>query len=724
MPIVVPKPPQNRVQLDTSPAPVTDVQTKDVQALHEAGPVAKVEAELPPPPSDDQRQNLGEIGAKDRATARGAFARLFSIFTRRDTSVPTSVPSTVPTSTSSVPMSASLLPTEVTPTLTRPVETPKPAIAEPVVPTVAVAEPVLPTVAEPAIAEVIAHAAVETPLASVIAKVEVKKPGIEALYADPQFAALYAFTMTSLHKVEGEHSEWDRLGQVRSFGAAVDFVMKGRALDGSGAVDPVGNLFARFPGTQERRAVCHLLLLLMPPSDRSERPMLANGSRGVAQDLFRPFPGSVVARAADDFAMRPGDLPKINPIFTSHLTSPTFLDDVFKPGQQGLFLASKSHCPGAFVQDRKDINPATLDKKQQSGHQGDPIMVKIDEIIEVDGKKMAKVHVPAQHKVWLGDDGGCHQGAETLGRLDVVTGLDGKPVLDAAGKPKPILIPVDHLAKYMLAEGDGARGLDLNRAEDRCIALTYADTLKTTHFTDRNGYTKTLFDWLEQADHRTPREDVTSMRAMAREAAFQTVARYTSHPRRTHFKLEFDSAELAAVRSGKKKPEDADWQLQAFLRLEQTGICRDCGNYYEKDKASTADVHEMAWTAQFLEAGYVGGSLDCLGSSDAYDKLSKSFLEPLGVISTTGIAEGHGAVLVRVLGQPGDDGVIQAGVPMKVKPNELIIGLEMPISSGRGPAAQYMENWGGYLKIAGPIGASVDFTKSNERLAATMAALP
>jgi hypothetical protein len=631
--------------------------------------------------ADPLANKLNELGAKDQSTVRSTFSRLLSLFGGA---------SQLPTTTTQLPTTTTQLPHDVDGSVSQ-----------------------LPTPASlPPLREVRAEVRAEARAADVV-----KKPTIDVLYKDAQFAKLYDFVMTSVHKVERNHTEWDKLGQVRNFATAVDFVMKGKALDGTGSVDATGNLFARFPGTQERRAICHLLLLLMPPSDRTERPMMPNGSRAAPQDLFRPFPASVIAKANDDFPIRAGDLPKINPIFTQHLTSPTFLDDVFKPGQRGLFLASKKFCPGAFVQDRKDINPPTLDKKQQSGHEGDPIMVRIDDIVDVNGVKHAKVHVPAQHKVWLGDNGGTHVGQEVLGKIDTVTDLQGKST------GEPILIPVDHLAKYMLAEGDGSRGLDLTRPEDRAIALTYAETLKTTHFTDKNGITKSLFDWLEQADHRTPKKDVTSIRHMAREAAFQAVARYSSHPRRTHFRLDVDPLELAAVKSGKKPLEQSDWQVQAFVRLEETGICRDCGNHYEKDKASTQHVHEMAWTAQFLSSGYVGGSLDCLGSSDAFDKLSKTFLEPIGVLSTTGIAEGHGAALSRVLGQPDDNGVIQAGVPMKVKLNELIVGLEMPLSSGRGPAAQYMENWGGYLRIDGIRGQSVDFVKANAKLDATMAGL-
>ena len=249
-----------------------------------------------------------------------------------------------------------------------------------------------------------------------------------------------------MRKVEGEHSEWDKLTQVRNFSAAVDFVMKGKPLDGTAAAsDATGALFQRFPGTQERRAICHLLLLLMPPDDRTERPMLPNGSRGAPQDLFRPFPG-FGDREGERRLPHPRGRPAEGRTPSSRSTSRrlAFLDDVFKPGQQGLFLASKKFCPGAFVQDRKDKNPPTLDKKQQSGHEGDPIMVRIDDIVIVDGQKMAKVHVPAQHKVWLGDDGACHTGDEVLPRIDTVTGLDGKST------GAPILIPVDHLAKYML----------------------------------------------------------------------------------------------------------------------------------------------------------------------------------------------------------------------------------------------------------------------------------
>jgi hypothetical protein len=74
----------------------------------------------------------------------------------------------------------------------------------------------------------------------------------------------------------------------------------------------------------------------------------------------------------------------------------------------------------------------------------------------------------------------------------------------------------------------------------------------------------------------------------------------------------------------------------------------------------------------------------------------------------------------RVLRQPDENGVIQAGVPLKVKPNELISGLELPLSSGRGPSARYMENWGGYLRIERPRGPRADFAAAQKSLAEVM----
>jgi hypothetical protein len=40
----------------------------------------------------------------------------------------------------------------------------------------------------------------------------------------------------------------------------------------------------------------------------------------------------------------------------------------------------------------------------------------------------------------------------------------------------------------------------------------------------------------------------------------------------------------------------------------------------------------------------------------------------------------------------------------------------MPLASGRGPAAQYMENWGGYLRVDGIVGKAIDVDAAQARL--------
>ena len=516
------------------------------------------------------------------------------------------------------------------------------------------------------------------------------RPSIQKLYDDPRFKKLYELVTGRLRTLQNENRGWDKLWQVRNFVEALNLV--------TGGSTP---LMDDLQGPQERRAVAHLLLLTMPEEWRTERPVYPDGSRGAPQSLFEPFPDEVIARADNDFALRPGDLPKTAPIFTRHLTSPDFLERVFRPGQHGTFLASKKYCPGAFLQDRRDINPPGKSKKEQVGHEGDPIFVKVDDVVVKDGRKYAKCHVEPQYKTWLDGGGNIVRGEQVFAGTNVVLDTQGKPVLGPDGQPQPILIPVDHMADYLLDPGRNTAGLDMSREDDRALALTYTHGLKTTYLTDSNGITKSLFGWLQEADERTPRRDLERIKQEVRHVAWQTVARHASHPRRTHFKLNLDGG---------------GWQREAYDMLRNTGIMQDCGNRYEKDKSNTSGMHEMAWTSAFLGRGFVGGSLDCYGLARAYDRLSATFLAPLGIISKTDLAEGHGSELNRVLSQPDDNGVIQVGEPMKSKLNEMIVGLDAQLSSGRGPAAEYMENWPGYLKIAGPTGGRYDFARANATL--------
>lgn len=534
-------------------------------------------------------------------------------------------------------------------------------------------------------------------------------PSIQRLHNDADFKALYDFSIGRMQQLQAENRGWDTSWQVQGFAQAAQFVLHGKDLPGVAPADATP-LFERFEGPQERRAICHLLMLMMPESERTERPLLRGGSRGPAQGLFEPFPNEIVNRADQNFALQKGDVPRLSKVFTEHLRAPNLLDQIFRPGQHGTFLASKKYCPGAFLQDRKDIYPAGTDKKMQAGHEGDPIFVKIDDVFMKDGEKYARVHVDPQVKQWMGPHGGTERGQEVMGSIHHVQDTKGKPIPGPDGKPQDILIPVAHLADYLLdpGQGFGVNGLDLADSDDRAIALCYSHEIKNRYLTDSNGKTQSLFQWLENADSNTSKYDLDRIRQEVRDAAWHSVAKYACHPRRTHFKIDLGG-------------DANDWQHEAYRLLNDTGMMSDCGNRYEKDKSNTQDMHEMAWTSKFLSPGFVGGSLDCYGLASAFDRLQATFLQPLGILTTTDIREGHGAELTRNLSNPDENGVVQVGEVYKSKLNEMITAVDVRISSGRGPAAEYMENWPGYLKIAGPSGKRIQMAKAQDSLQRAMA---
>jgi len=524
---------------------------------------------------------------------------------------------------------------------------------------------------------------------------------IQKLYSDPAFVALYDFAMRAVDHARA--NSWDKLGQVHAFTTAMEFAAKGTALDGSGKVDGP-SLKQRFTGPMEQRAIAHLLALLMPDEFRTERVMYRDGRRGPAQDVFSPLPAHVIARADVNFALKKGDLPTIAPVLTAHLTKPGFLDDVFKKGQQGTFLASKSFCPGAFLQDRKDINGAR-DKASQSGHVGDGIPVQIDDVIVKDGKKFAVCSIPEQKKWHIGDDGNCYAGEVEIPRTNRRIDLDSKGM--PVQTEDPILIPVEHLATTMLDAGSGSRGLDFKSAEDRALALTFSEVLKETRMTDSSGTTKTLFDWMESASSSMSVHDRTRLVEGAAAAAFQSVMRFACHPGRTHFKLNVAPDEIAAVRAASKLPEGParqeavarfDWQARAYVELLDTRLVQDCGERYpSKFGDPLKHPHELPWTTTFLKQGFVGGSLDCVGLGDAFDKIATTFLAPMGFLTMDALAEGHGSMITRILQAPDENGVIQAGTPGKTKPTDHIFNLDWAIASGRGPT--YPDAWPGHSEM-------------------------
>jgi hypothetical protein len=563
------------------------------------------------------------------------------------------------------------------------------------------------------VGQVFAAAAKAAGGATAAAKVE---PSIQKLYQDPDFSALHQFCVGAASQIQKEGREWDTLGQIKNFAAAAAFVTKGEALPGGIKAKGDTPLKRSYTGSMEQRAMCNLLMMLMPKSMRTEREVLPDGSRGFPQSLLSALPDNVVSRVDDGFKLKAGDLPKLNPHLTEPFTDKALLDNIFRPGQQGVFLAPKKYCPGAFLQDRKDLQ-AGKDKADQAGHDGDPIFVKIEDVFtDNNGQKMARVTVPAQHKYRNGDDGGFHQHEQFLGQVDHVIDTKGQPVLGKDGKPQDILIPVDAMANYLLDPGQvrGSGKLDLKRSrDDRMLALCFTEELKSAVLTDSNGITKNVFDWLQEADARTPRQDIERIKDGAWRAAWNAVTKFASHPRRTHFAITVDNEPGLSKQAWNDRN---GWKKEALEVLNDCGLrMQDSGERYARSADQIGERwenHQISWTSNFLERGFEGGTLDCYGLADAFDRLSATFLAPMGIVSMADIAEGHGASVGRTLAHPDESGVIQAGIPKKVKPNELIAGFDLQKSSGVGPSAGvYWINFGGYVNIDAPSGKQIDFAK-------------
>lgn len=149
--------------------------------------------------------------------------------------------------------------------------------------------------------------------------------GLAALYEDADFKAFFE----QVGRARRGLPEWDQLAHVRAFAAAAE---RGR------------ELMARYPGSQERRALAHLLWLLLPARFR-QRPHL-------------PLPDEVARRAEDGFALIPGDMPRVAAPYVAFLADPELLTRALAPRAQGpLVLVPRSQAralhpkaPAALVQ--------------------------------------------------------------------------------------------------------------------------------------------------------------------------------------------------------------------------------------------------------------------------------------------------------------------------------------------------------------------------------------
>jgi len=183
----------------------------------------------------------------------------------------------------------------------------------------------------------------------------------------------------------------------------------------------------------ERRMVGRRLLRLVPlallPEPLRERRALLT------------LPDVVAARADDDFALRPDDAPRVHPSWTAFLTRATIADDVQEPGRHEWLLAPRSFSP-------KDAA-------------GSAMLVRvIGDAVERSGSDSV---VPSAARGALKQVEIKNPGGHTSRRRRTSDGKDAGPAE----------LRADVLSSWLRHAGPSARGLDLRRAEDRCLLLNY-----------------------------------------------------------------------------------------------------------------------------------------------------------------------------------------------------------------------------------------------------------
>jgi hypothetical protein len=308
----------------------------------------------------------------------------------------------------------------------------------------------------------------------------------------------------------------------------------------------------------ERRVVGARLLRLMPrsllPAEHADRTVTLS------------LPDSVLARADDDFALSADDVPRVHPSWTAHLTRPGLLDDVLKPGRHEWVLAPRSFSP------KDAIGSAML--VRVIGESGDLLQLEIK-----------------------------NPGGHTSRRRRTSDGRDAGPAE----------LKREVLRAWLRHGGPGGRGLDLRRADDRCLLLTWQETLRE----------RRLDGLLARTAPEDPERRAAVVAAVI-DAAIDAVAFAALDPLACRFVF----------------PRDAAWVEPAITRLQGLGLGMEL-----MPLSATTPTREVVWLDAVVDAGFVGGAMSDVAQARAFARLAVSVLSPLGVLPLVGARCGRGVVL-------------------------------------------------------------------------------
>jgi hypothetical protein len=321
----------------------------------------------------------------------------------------------------------------------------------------------------------------------------------------------------------------------------------------------------------ERRLVGARLLRLMPLALVPE----AFRQRTVTLSL----PDAVLQRADNDFALNRDDTPRVHPSWTASLLTPGLKSSVLRPGRHEWLLAPRSFSP-------KDATGSTM-------------------LVRVVGSSLGSSDELCQLEIK-------NPGGHTSRRRRTSDGKDAGPAE----------LRADVLKSWLVHGGPSCRGLDLRRADDRCLWLTYQETLRERRL-------DTLL--ARPAGHDGERRaDIISALI---DAAIDAVA--------------FSALDPLACRFVLPTSVSAPWIDLAIKRLVDVGLGAEV-----MPLRPTTQTRELVWLDAIVDAGFVGGAMSDVAQARALSRLVVSALSPLGVLPMVGARCGRGVVLTIIDDDP------------------------------------------------------------------------
>ncbi len=329
----------------------------------------------------------------------------------------------------------------------------------------------------------------------------------------------------------------------------------------------------------ERRLVASRLLRLMPPALLPAE----HRDRVVALNL----PEAVLARADNDFILTADDAPHIHPSWTAFLTRAGVVDDVLRPGRHELLLAPRSLSPFDAV--------------------GSNVLVRVVGPLSSEGALPLEI---------VGKDGEVSRRRRTS---------DGKDAGLAELRPEVLISWLRH-------GGPGSRGLDLRRADDRCLLLTFNETLRE----------RRLDVLLARSAGDDGERRAATLSAVV-DAAVDAVAFAALDPLACRFVFPIDG-----------DPQRQRWVDSAIATLTSLGLAAEIAPRVVGEK-----TREVVWLDAVVDSGFVGGAMSAVAQARAFARLAVSVLAPLGAVPLVGCRSGNGVVLTLLEEQA--DGARQRG---------------------------------------------------------------